>query len=95
MRADFVLVLEGGYAPPGGFAEEAGEFLLDPERFRGALLRRAPHSVATRFAPVLARPVGALAPRETMRAAGPRDLADLIRRLKIRRALTVRAQRVV
>jgi hypothetical protein len=95
MRADFVLVLEGGYAPPGRFAEEAGEFLLDPDRFRGALLRRAPHSVATRFAPGLARPVGALAPREKIAAAGPRDLAELIRLLKIPRSLSVRAQRVV
>ena len=95
VRADFVFVLEGGYAPTSGLAEEADEFLLDRERFRGALLRRAPHSVVTRFAPGLARPVGVLAPREKISAAAPRDLADLIRRLKIRRSLAVRAQRVV
>jgi hypothetical protein len=95
MRGDFAFVLEGGYAPPSGFAEEAGDLLLDPEHFRGALMRRAPHSVVTRFAPGMARPVGVLAPRNMIRSAAPRDFADLIRRLKIRRSLAVRAQRVV
>jgi hypothetical protein len=95
MRSEIGFVLEGGYAPQSGFAEEAGEFLLDPDHIRGALLRRAPHSVATRFFPGLALPVGAIAARSAIDASAPRDLADLVRRLKIRRTLTVRAQRVV
>ena len=63
--------------------------------FRGALLRVAPDTLVTRIAPELARPVGALALRNDIRSAAPRDLDDLIRRLKIRRAMTVRAQQVV
>jgi hypothetical protein len=95
MRANILLVLEGGYAPPSGFAEEVGDLLLDAANFRGALLRVAPDSLVTRLAPGLARPVGALALRHDIRSAAPRDLADLIRRLKIRRAMTVRAQKMV
>jgi hypothetical protein len=95
MRANILFVLEGGYAPPSGFAQEVGDLLLDAANFRGALLRVAPDTLVTRLAPGLARPVGALALRNDIRSAAPRDLADLIRRLKIRRAMTVQAQRVV
>jgi hypothetical protein len=95
MRSPVAFVLEGGFAPSSGFAEEVGEIPLDPALFRGALLRCAPETFLTRLAPSLARPVGALAGLNEMREAAPRDLADLIRRLKIRRALTVRATRVV
>ncbi len=95
MRADFAFVLEGGFAPPSGFAEEAGDLLMNPELFRGALLRRAPDTLLTRMAPGLARPVGALASRNALKAAAPRDLPDMIGRLKIRAAFQARAQRVV
>ncbi len=44
MRANILLVLEGGYAPPSGFAQEVSDLLLDTN-FRGALLRvRARHA---------------------------------------------------
>ena len=95
MRANILFVLEGGYAPPSGFTEEVGDLLLDAANFRGALLRVAPDTLVTRLAPGLARPVGALALRNDIRSAAPRDLYDLIRRLKIRRTMTVRAQQVV
>jgi hypothetical protein len=95
MRAEILLVLEGGYAPQNGFADEAGDLLLEPGDFRGALLRLAPDSLATRLAPALSPPVGVLAARHGATKAAPRDLADLIRRLKIRRALRVRAQRLI
>ena len=94
MRANILFVLEGGYAPPSGFTEEVGDLLL-AANFRGALLRVAPDTLVTRLAPGLARPVGALALRNDIRSAAPRDLDDLIRRLKIRRAMTVRAQQMV
>jgi len=94
MRASILFVLEGGYAPPSGFAQEVSDLLLDTN-FRGALLRVTPDTLVTRIAPGLARPVGALALRNDIRSAAPRDLADLIRRLKIRRAMTARAQQVV
>jgi hypothetical protein len=94
MRANILFVLEGGYAPPSGFAQEVSDLLLDTN-FRGALLRVAPDTLVTRLAPGLARPVGALALRNDIRSAAPRDLADLIRRVKIRRDMALRAQQVV
>lgn len=93
-RSEVIFVLEGGYAPLTGFVEEAGD-LLRSGAFRGALLRRAPDTLITRIAPSLARAVGALAPREALRAETPRDLGELIRRLKIRHSLSIRAQRIV
>jgi hypothetical protein len=95
MRGDIAFVLEGGFAPPGGFAQEASDLLMNPALFQGALLRLTPDSLFTRFAPGLARPVGALAPRDALKAAAPRDLPDLIGRLKIRTSFQARAQRVV
>jgi hypothetical protein len=95
MRTEIVFVLEGGYAPPNGFAEEASDLLLQSGDFHGILLRLAPDALLTRLAPGLARPVGALVPRKKLADAAPRDLADLIRRLKIRRSLNVRAQKII
>jgi hypothetical protein len=95
MRAETLLVLEGGYAPQNGFADEAGDLLLAQEAFRGALLKLAPDSLATRLAPALSQPVGALVLRQAAAEAAPQDLADLIRRLKIRHALNVRAQKLI
>jgi hypothetical protein len=93
-RSDIIFVLEGGYAPLPGFVEEAGD-LLRAGAFRGALLRRAPDSLVTRLVPSRAQAVGALAPREALRGAPPRDLGELVRRLKIRQTLNIRAQRIV
>jgi hypothetical protein len=95
MRAEVLLVLEGGYAPQNGFPDEAGDLLLEQEAFRGALLKLAPDSLATRLAPALSQPVGALVLRAAAVATAPQDFADLIRRLKIRRTLNVRAQRLI
>ncbi len=95
MRAEIAFVLEGGYAPPSGFIEEASDLFREAEHFRGALLRLAPDSLLTRLAPGLARPVGALVVRGGLKGASPRDLDDIIRQAKIRRALKVRAQRLI
>ncbi len=95
MRTEIVFLLEGGYAPQSGFTEEAGDLLLQRSDFHGVLLRLAPDALMTRLAPGLARPVGALVPRKALADATPRDLSDLIRRLKIRRALNVRAQKII
>lgn len=97
-RGEMVFVLEGGYAPLTGFVEEVGDLLRAGDLrgdLRGAALRRAPDTMITRFAPSLARAVGVLAPRAALRDAGPRDLAELIRRLRIRRTLNIRAQKIV
>ena len=94
-RGDIVFALEGGYALPTGFIEEASDLLREGAGFSGALLRRAPHDLATRFAPGLARPVGFLARREALRNFGGRDLAGLIRQVRPRRTLVVRAIRTV
>ncbi len=93
-RSEVVFVLEGGYAPLTGFVEEASD-LLRAGDFRGAALRRAPDTLMTRLAPFLAPAVGVFAPRAALRDAAPRDLAELVRRLKIRRTLTIRAQKIV
>jgi hypothetical protein len=93
-RGEIVFVLEGGYAPLPGFVEEAGD-LLRAGSFRGATLRRAPHTMMTRLAPSLARAVGAFAPRRAFQGEAPRSLDALVRRLKIRQTLNIRAQKIV
>ncbi|MBB4197773.1 hypothetical protein CCR94_11885 [Rhodoblastus sphagnicola] len=94
-RGDIVFVFEGGYAPQTGFIEEASDLLLEGANFSGALLRRAPHTLATRLAPNLARPVGLLAQRVALRGARARDLDALIRHVRPSRTLNVRAVRTV
>jgi hypothetical protein len=94
-RGDIVFVLQGGYATPTGFIEEASDLLLEGAGFSGALLRRAPYNLATRFAPGLARPVGLLARRDAVRGTQPRDLAALIRAVKPKRSLNSQAIRTV
>jgi hypothetical protein len=94
-RGDIVFVLEGGFAPPHGFIEEASDLLLEGAAFAGALLRRAPYNLATRLAPGLARPVGLLAPRGALRAVQARDLPALIRAVKPRRSLNIQAIRTI
>ncbi len=49
----------------------------------------------TRLAPGLAEPVGVFAFCSELRELAPRDLNQLIRRLKIRHTLGSRAQKVV
>ena len=94
-RANVAFVLEGGFVPQIGFIEEASDLLLHPEAFGGATLRRAPNGFLTRIAPGLAEPAGAFASCAAMRQAAPRDLKDMIRRLRIRRTLNVRALKVI
>jgi hypothetical protein len=94
-RAHVAFFLEGGFVPQTGFLEEASALLLDPLAFGGAALRRAPDRFLTRIAPALAEPVGAFVSCAALRDAAPCDLKDLIRRLKIRRTLNVRAMKVV
>jgi len=94
-RGDIVFVLQGGYATPGGFIEEASDLLLEGRGFSGALLRRAPYNLATRFAPGLAQAVGLLAQRAAVRGVSPRDLDALIRTVKPTRTLNSQAIRTV
>ena len=85
----------GGFAPQSSFVEEAGDLLRDAQAFHGVLLRRFPNTLMTRLAPSLAEPVGVFAQCAALRDAAPRDLKHLIRRLKIRRTLDARAQKLV
>ena len=94
-RGEIVFVLEGGYATPNGFIEEASDLLLEGAGFSGALLRRAPYNLATRFAPGLATPVGLLAQRAALRGTQPRDLGALIRATRPSRTLNSQAIRTV
>jgi hypothetical protein len=94
-RGEIVFVLEGGYATPGGFIEEASDLLLEGAGFSGALLRRAPYNLATRFAPGLAQPVGLLAQRAVLRGTQPLDLNALIRAVKPSRTLQAQAIRTI
>jgi hypothetical protein len=95
VRTEIIFVLEGGYGPPSTFTEEAGDLLPEIESSGGAILRLAPDNLLTRLAPSLARPVGALVFRAPLRAIQPRDLPDIVQRLKIRRAFNVTAQRLM
>jgi hypothetical protein len=94
-RGEIVFVLQGGFAPPSGFIEEASDLLLEGAGFAGALLRAAPHNLPTRLAPDLARAVGLLARRTQAAATEARDLHDLIRQIKPRRTLNSRAVRTL
>lgn len=94
-RSEFAFVLLGGFAPQSSFVEEAGDLLRDAQAFHGVLLRRFPNTLMTRLAPGLAEPVGVFAQCAALRDAAPRDLKHLIRRLKIRRTLDARAQKLV
>jgi hypothetical protein len=88
------MVLEGGYALPSGFSEVASDILLEADNFGGVMVRPAPYNFLTRLAPSLARPVGVVALRAGLPKA-PRDLADLARRMKTRRALNIRALKAI
>jgi hypothetical protein len=94
-RSDVAFVLTGGFIPQIGFIEEASDFLLSAACAEGAAMRREPDSLLTRVAPGFAEPVGAFAPCAALRTAAPRDLKELIRRLRIRRVFRVRAHKVV
>jgi hypothetical protein len=94
-RSEIAFILKGGFAPQGGFVEEAADLLLAADASRGALVRRAPDSLLTRLAPQFAEPVGLFAGRAAIRAAAPADLNQLIRRLKIGRTMESRAFKLV
>jgi len=94
-RGEIVFVLEGGYATPSVFIEEASDLLLEGAAFSGAVLRRAPYNLVTRFAPNLATPVGLLAQRAALRGAQPKNLSALIRATKPSRSLACQAVRTI
>lgn len=80
VRYPDVFVFVAGHALERGFVEEVRDLRAFGERDRALVLRAAPHSLMTRIAPWLAEPVGLVAPRAALGAAG--DLATLARRLR-------------
>lgn len=81
-RRDHVLLLLAGFAVERGFAEEVQDFFAYGDRSRARTLRLAPDSLFTRLAPGLARPVGLIAQKSALVAAGSADLPRLVRKLQ-------------
>ncbi len=92
-RRDHVFLLLAGFAVERGFAEEAQDFFAYGDRSRPRTLRMAPDSLTTRLAPGLARPVGLIATKSALTAAGSADFGRLARKLR-GADLTTRARRV-
>lgn len=92
-RRDHVFLLLAGFAVERGFAEEAQDIFAYGDRSRPRTLRLAPNSLMTRLAPGLARPVGLIATKSALVAAGRADFGRLARKLR-GADLTTRARRV-
>lgn len=80
-RRPETLLLMAGYAVESGFVDEIRDMFAFGETGARAL-RAAPHSLLTRLAPRLARPVGLIARKDD--CAGADSLARLARRLRAR-----------
>ena len=92
-RRDHILLLLAGYAVERGFVEEIEDLFAYDDRGRARILRLAPHSLLTRLAPNLSRPVGLIAAKSALAEAGAADLSRLARKLR-GAELTTRARRV-
>jgi hypothetical protein len=92
-RRDHVFLLLAGFAVERGFAEEAQDFFAYGDSSRPRTLRMASDSLMTRLAPGLARPVGLIATKSALAAAGSPDFGQLARKLR-GADLTSRARRV-
>jgi hypothetical protein len=75
-------LLRAGYAVERGFCEEIEDAFAYGEAGRALILRAAPDSLATRIAPALAAPVGVIARKQALVAAGEVQLRALSRRLR-------------
>lgn len=80
-RRDHILLLAAGFAVERGFVEEVQDLFAYGDYARARALRRAPDSLVTRLAPGLARPVGLIAEKSALAAAGGEDIARLAKKL--------------
>jgi hypothetical protein len=93
VRRPHVLLLRAGYAVERGFCEEIEDvFTYGGGAEQALVLRAAPASLLTRLAPSLAEPVGLVAPKRAVAAAGATNLRALARRLGAA-GLTAQARR--
>jgi hypothetical protein len=92
VRHEDVFLFTAGHAVERGFIEEARDVAAFGGLGRARLLRAAPDSVLTRFAPNLARPVGLLARKEVLVESATVELPLLARRLRCA-DLTARARK--
>jgi hypothetical protein len=81
-RRSNVFYFLAGHAVDRGFIEEARDAIAFGGLKTPRILRAAPDSFLTRLAPSLARPVGLLAPQESIIRAETTDLPKLARRLR-------------
>jgi hypothetical protein len=82
-RQDAAFVLLAGNAIERGFLDELDDAFAYGEGGRRAfVLRAAPASLMTRLAPSLAAPVGLIAPKGALRAAGSGDLRKLAKKIR-------------
>jgi hypothetical protein len=93
-RRPDVFLLRAGHAVDRGFVDEVRDALSYGDLTKPLILRGAPDTVLTRLAPNLAEPVGLVARREALLAAGGCEIAALARRLRGIN-LESRARRVV
>lgn len=81
-RRDWVLLLRAGNAVERGFVDEVNDAFAYGPADRALVLRAAPTSFLTRLSPRLAEPVGVIAPKDAVRAAGTGDLRRLAKELR-------------
>lgn len=93
-RQAHVFLFRAGYAVERGFCDEVEDAFAYGCEERALILRAAPDRLLTRLAPALAEPVGLIAQKQAIDAAGGADLRVLARRLK-GVELVVRARRTI
>lgn len=81
-RRDWVLALRAGYAVERGFVDEVNDAFAYGPADRALVLRAAPTSLLTRLSPRLAEPVGIIARKSELRAAGAADFRRLAKTLR-------------
>lgn len=81
-RQEGVLLLLAGHAVERGFVDEVNDAFAYGDRNRALVLRLAPDSFVTRFAPKFAAPVGLVTSKRALREAASADLASLTRKLR-------------
>ncbi|WP_442756531.1 transposase [Methylocystis sp. JAN1] len=81
-RQDAAFLLLAGHAIERGFIDEMDDAFAYAEAARAFVLRSAPTSLVTRLAPSFAEPVGLIARKSALRAAGSGDFRKLAKRLR-------------
>lgn len=81
-RQEAALLLLAGNAIERGFIDEVDDAFAYSEGERAFVLRAAPTSLVTRLAPRFAEPVGLIARKSALRAAGSADLGKLAKKLR-------------